>query len=132
MVATIIIGHGSFGSSILDSAEMIIGKQQNIKAINFLKDDSLNDIDQRIQQALSQLDTDNGVIILTDLMGGTPFNRSMVKAAENSSIRVIAGVNMPLVIELLNQRTSCIALDTLVQDIIQSSREMIVFGNKLI
>ncbi len=132
MIASIIIGHGNFGSSILESAEMIIGKQQNIQLIDFLKKDSLEDIDRKISQALDNLDTEDGVIVLADLMGGTPFNRMMLQASENPDIKVVAGVNMPLVMEILNNRSKISDLDSFIEENISMSREMMVLGNKLL
>lgn len=132
MIASIIIGHGHFGSSILASAEMIIGKQQNIQTIDFLPKDSLDDIDRKISQALDNLDTDDGVIILADLMGGTPFNRVMLKASESPGIKVVAGINMPFVMEVLNNRSKNDHLDAFIEDTISMSKEMMVFGNKLL
>lgn len=132
MIASIIIGHGNFGSSILESAEMIIGKQQNIQLIDFLKKDSLEDIDRKISQALDNLDIEDGVIVLADLMGGTPFNRMMLQASENPDIKVVAGVNMPLVMEILNNRSKISNLDSFIEENISMSREMMVLGNKLL
>lgn len=132
MIASIVIGHGSFGSSILESAEMIIGKQENIQTVDFLEEDSLDDIDKKISQALANLDTDDGVIVLADLMGGTPFNRAMLKASENSNLKVIAGINMPFVLEILNNRSQNENIDSLIEETITTSREMLVFGNKLL
>lgn len=132
MIAAIIIGHGEFGSSMLKTAEMIIGKQENIETIDFLAGHSVDVFDYNIEQKLSKLNTDSGVIVLADLMGGTPFNRMMVRAASNPSIKVIAGVNMPLVIELLTSRDNNKHIESFIKDIITNSKEGIVFGNELL
>lgn len=132
MIAAVITGHGKFGSCMLESAEMIIGKQENIQTIDFLIDQSVNDMDSNIDRKFSELDRDSGVIVLTDLMGGTPFNRIMLKASTDPTIKVIAGVNMPLIIEILNGRRNSANIDHLIKDIIEGSKESIVFGNELL
>ena len=79
-----------------------------------------------------ELDTDNGVIVLTDLMGGTSFNRMMMKATIDSKLKVVAGINMPFVIEVLTNRSNLKDIDSFIKDTVTTSKESIIFGNELI
>lgn len=131
MIAVIIMGHGRFGSSILESVEMIIGKQENVATIDFLENQSIDDIDNNINEKLKSLNKEEGILVLTDLLGGSPFNRAMLKSTEEPLMKVIAGVNMPLVIELLSLRDSKKPIDDLIKEVIKNSKESIVFGNEM-
>lgn len=69
---------------------------------------------------------------MTDLTGGTPFNRSIMMASENPNIKVIGGINLSLVLEILNSRSDNDDFENTIEESIEMSKEMIVFGNKLL
>lgn len=104
MYGIIITGHGRFAEGLLEAAELILGKQTNIEAINFLKEESSVDLRDKIENAVNSMKGLEGIIFLTDLAGGTPFNTSVILSEEINSCKVLGGTNLPLLIEILMNR----------------------------
>ena len=82
MIGLLITGHGNFATGVTSSVDLIAGKQENYQAVDFLPTYNLDDLDREMTKALENLKACSGVLILCDLLGGTPFN----KAAELTGI----------------------------------------------
>ncbi len=134
MIGFLVIGHNHFGSGILSAAEMIVGKHKNIECIDFLPDFDTTALDNAISQALDNLDYNEGIMIFTDLVGGSPFNRSMVVYTERPecNIHVISGTNLPVLVEALNLRESTNDPEVLVKQVMEAGRNNIVYGNEIL
>lgn len=100
MIYYILTGHGEFSPGISKSLEMIVGPQKNFSVVPFYETDPLekyeNDLTNSLVSAIEQSD---GVIIFTDLLGGTPFRVSMEISSKYQSVEVIVGTNLPMLIE---------------------------------
>ena len=103
MVGAIIVTHGSLGEEIIKSAEMIIGHQEKIKSVAIRPEDSEATIRENISKALNEVDEGKGVLILTDMFGGTPSNLSLCFFEENR-IEVVTGINLPMLIKFSTER----------------------------
>lgn len=93
----IITGHGNFGSGFKSSLDLIAGKYDFIKTVDFIENKSSDDLKEEINNMIK--DTDNKVYIFTDLPGGTPFKVSSELALEHSNIEVFCGTNLPMLVE---------------------------------
>lgn len=122
MIALVVATHGEFSREIVKSAEMIIGEQDNIASITFKPGEGLEDLANKYQQALSELDTKEGVLFLVDLYGGSPFNTAAKLILMEDNMDIITGVNLPMLIECLAQRGNS-RLETLVDKISQAAVE---------
>ncbi|OQQ76639.1 PTS mannose transporter subunit IIAB [Ligilactobacillus salivarius] len=107
MVGVILASHGGFADGIHQSAEMIFGPQENFKSCILKPDEGPEDVKKKMQEAVASLDNQDEVLFLVDLWGGTPFNQasSLVKEHEDKWT-IVAGMNLPMVIEALTQRFS--------------------------
>ncbi len=105
-VAVIVCTHGKAGGELINSAEMIMGEQENVRAIDFLPGEGLEDLNKKYQEAIDQLNTADGLLIFVDLVGGSPFNVAAQIALSGENIEVVAGVNIPMLIETLMQKDS--------------------------
>lgn len=107
MVGVILASHGGFADGIHQSAEMIFGPQENFKSCILKLDEGPEDVKKKMQEAVTSLDNQDEVLFLVDLWGGTPFNQasSLVKEHEDKWT-IVAGMNLPMVIEALTQRFS--------------------------
>ena len=107
MVGVILASHGGFADGIHQSAEMIFGPQENFKSCILKPDEGPEDVKKKMQEAIASLDNQDEVLFLVDLWGGTPFNQasSLVKEHEDKWT-IVAGMNLPMVIEALTQRFS--------------------------
>ncbi|HBN05151.1 PTS sugar transporter subunit IIA [Acidilutibacter cellobiosedens] len=109
MVGIILISHGYFAREALKSAEMIVGRQEKIKAISVVPGMDLNETVNKLKQAVNEVKENAGAIIMTDIIGGTPSNASSILTASLNNILVISGFNMPMLLEILTSRNKNIA-----------------------
>lgn len=100
MIGILVTSHGNFCIGIINALEMISGKNDSIHCVN-LDDNGIGDYSKRLNGKLDQLVKKyNNVIIFTDIVGGTPYNLCYQYILEkNSSIKLIAGMNLPMLIE---------------------------------
>jgi len=122
MIALIVATHGEFSREIVRSAEMIFGEQQNIAAVTFKPGEGLEDLKNKYEQALKELETQDGVLFLVDLFGGSPFNAAAALISAEENMDMITGVNLPMLIECLARRGNT-ALEPLVDAISQTAVE---------
>ncbi|HKL27451.1 MAG TPA: PTS sugar transporter subunit IIA [Desulfuromonadales bacterium] len=112
MVGLVIATHGKLGEELLNAVEMIIGPVRNARSIAVSRESSLEDIRREMQDAIQAAGTENqGVIIMTDMFGGTPANVGLT-FLEPDKIEVLTGINLPMVLKFFNSQEG-IALDEL-------------------
>lgn len=124
MLGIIVTGHGKFASGIGSGIELIAGPQKKFKLIDFDTGMSPEILHQLFIKAIDELNIDDGIIFLTDLAGGTPFNQAAMIKANNKNVGVIAGVNSPLIIEGLFNRE--VTVDQFIENSLQSGKSGIV------
>lgn len=103
MVGVIIISHGRLADTLVATAETIIGKIEGIKCIAVSHGDNAEDIRKAISEAVRLLDKGMGVLIITDMFGGTPSNISL-SFLEDGKVEVLTGVNLPMLLKLSSDR----------------------------
>ena len=103
MIGLVLVTHGRLAAEFVRAMEHVVGPQERIEAICIGPEDDMEGRRNDIAAAVAKVDSGEGVIILTDLFGGTPSNLaiSLMKSAE---VEVIAGVNLPMLIRLENAR----------------------------
>ncbi|MFZ7130868.1 MAG: PTS sugar transporter subunit IIA [Eubacteriales bacterium] len=106
MIGIVIVTHGKFGKAMIESAELIIGRQKNIIGLGLEHDDSVELLQEEIKKCIDQVDTGKGVLVFTDVFGGSPANITLKCMKERNNFRGITGVNMPMLLEALSQRGS--------------------------
>lgn len=105
----ILASHGPFAQGALECAEMLMGKQQNISVISVLIDSNIDELRQQMVSCYQTLNQGNGVIILVDLMGGTPCNLAAELTIKHDDVLLFCGFNIPVLLEVLNNREGSIA-----------------------
>ena len=98
-VAGVIVTHGHLAGELLAAAEMIIGPISHIAAVSIGWHDDVDAAREEVQRAISRVSQQKGVLLLTDMFGGTPTNIASM-FLEEGSVEVITGVNLPMVIKL--------------------------------
>lgn len=112
MIGLVVATHGHLGSELLASVQMIIGPVRNARAVSINQDNSMEDIWAAIDQAVKEVGADGaGVIIVTDMFGGTPANVSMT-FLQSQSVEVLTGVNLPILLKFFNSQEN-LGLDEL-------------------
>lgn len=104
MIGVILTGHGSFATGLYQAACQIIGEQPQFIAVNFPDGMSTEQLEQQLNSALTLCDSGEGVIFLTDIVGGSPFRLAATISYQYNHIEVVSGINMPLLLEVLLRR----------------------------
>ena len=125
MIGLLVTGHANFGSGMTSSVNLIAGEQEAYKYVDFLPTYSTEDLTVEITKALDELKDCEGVLIFTDLMGGTPFNVSAQLGHGKDNIRIVAGTNLPMLVEIVMSRKFMEDRDGLVESVLETGKEQI-------
>ena len=99
MIGVVVVTHGQLATELVNSTEMIVGDLPQFAAVSIGWHEDTQDARGEIEQAIVRVDQGHGVLVLTDMFGGTPSNLAMTFLGENT-VEVITGVNLPMLIKL--------------------------------
>jgi PTS system mannose-specific IIA component len=99
----VLVTHGRLAVEFIAALEHVVGPQENVRAISIGPDDDMEQRRKEIIDSVGEVDDGDGVVLLTDMFGGTPSNLA-ISVMENTKVEVIAGVNLPLLIKLAGMR----------------------------
>lgn len=123
MIGVVVVTHGQLAIELVNAAEMIVGELPQFIAVSIGWHDEVNDAREEIAQAIERVRGESGVLLLTDMFGGTPSNLGMT-FLETNRLEVITGVNLPMLIKLASLRSS--------QDLLSVAHEMRDHGRNAI
>jgi mannose PTS system EIIA component len=103
MIGLVLVTHGALASEFLAAMQHVVGVQKQITAINIGADDDVELRRAEILKAVADMNTGAGVVILTDMFGGTPSNLA-ISAMNAPDIEVICGINLPVLVKLAKVR----------------------------
>lgn len=121
--AVIATSHASLASGVYSAVKMIAGEFENLVIQEFKENDNLDDFDEKLKENYKSLKDYENVIVLADLAGGTPFNRSVMTLGDYKNVRVIAGLNFASLYQALNSSGN---LDDSVKEIINIGKESVI------
>jgi len=102
MIGIVIVTHSHLGDALIDAAEFIIGtRPDNMVSVSINLNENVDKLREKIAKGIKKVDQKKGVLILTDMFGGTPSNLSY-SFLEEGRVEVISGVNLPILIKALN------------------------------
>jgi PTS system mannose-specific IIA component len=105
MIGVVVVTHGQLATELVNAAEMIVGDLPQFTAVSIGWHDDVNDAREDISQAIDRVRAEEGVLLLTDMFGGTPSNLGMT-FLQKDKVEVITGVNLPMLIKLASLRRS--------------------------
>lgn len=124
MIGCLLTGHGNFGKGLYHSLEMIAGPQENFEVISFLEELPLEEYGATINESVKRLaEKTDGVIVFSDLLGGTPFKTAMMAAYQMANVAVIAGTNLPVLVESSVLRLMATDAKQLANNLIETGRD---------
>lgn len=130
MFGIVIVSHGRLAEAFVEVTEHVVGKQPQIKAVGIGPEDDAEAARARIVAAVKEVASGEGVVVLTDMFGGTPSNLA-ISVMKTEDIEVIAGVNVPMLIKLTSMRGK-VAMNDAVNQAQEAARKYInVAGNLL-
>jgi PTS system mannose-specific IIA component len=104
MIGILVVAHANLGQTLIDTVEFILGGEQEfMMAVSIDIQQNPENLRKKIKQGIAKVRTDNGVIILTDMFGGTPSNLSY-SFLEEGTVEVISGVNLPILLKAVTAR----------------------------
>ncbi len=117
MIGLVVVTHGRLAAEFRAALEHVVGAQDHFETISIGPDDDMEQRRNDILSAVARVDDGTGVIILTDMFGGTPSNLA-ISVMENAHVEVVAGVNLPMLIKLASVRgeTSLNEASTMARD----------------
>ncbi|PIJ51426.1 PTS mannose transporter subunit IIAB [Erwinia sp. OLTSP20] len=124
MTIAIMVGtHGWAAEQLIKTAEMLLGEQQNIGWIDFVPGENADTLMEKYQARLAGLDTSGGILFLVDTWGGSPFNAASRLVVDKENHEVVAGVNIPMLVETLMARDDNPTFAELVALAVETGRE---------
>ncbi|QJQ14936.1 PTS mannose transporter subunit IIAB [Enterobacter hormaechei] len=124
MTIAIVIGtHGWAAEQLLKTAEMLLGEQENVGWIDFVPGENAETLIEKYTAQLEKLDTSKGVLFLVDTWGGSPFNAASRIVVDKEHYEVVAGVNIPMLVETFMARDDNPGFDELVALAVETGRE---------
>ena len=103
MKGILIVCHGGLAAGLMDSVEMLMGKQQAYDFVSLQAGDQPDEFAKKVYQKIISLDTGEGVLVFVDVFGGTPFH-ALVNQLDKLNAECVTGVNIPMLIEAFNNR----------------------------
>ena len=102
MIGGVIVTHGQLANELVSAAEMIVGEINHITAVSIGWHDDVDVAREEVERAIQRADVGSGVLLLTDMFGGTPTNLAATFLGQ-ASVEIVTGVNLPMVIKLATQ-----------------------------
>jgi mannose PTS system EIIA component len=103
MIGMVLVTHGRLAAEFVAALEHVVGPQTNIRAVCIGADDDMERRRKEILDGVAEVDQGDGVVLLTDMFGGTPSNLA-ISVMEKAKVEVVAGINLPLLIKLAGMR----------------------------
>ena len=103
MVGILVVSHGKLAEALISATEFLVGSLQKVKGVSIWPKEREEEVKARIRKKMEEVDDGDGIVILTDIFGGTPTNSSL-SFLENEKVEVVTGVNMPMLLTLASYR----------------------------
>lgn len=105
MIGLVLVTHGRLAEELRSAMEHVVGKQRAVCTVCIGPDDDIEGRRSEIQNCIREVDSGDGVVLLTDMFGGTPSNLA-ISAMDRAGVEVIAGVNLPMLVKLAKVRSA--------------------------
>jgi PTS system mannose-specific IIA component len=131
MIGVVVVTHGQLATELVNAAETIVGDLPQFAAVSIGWHDDVDDAREEIRQTIGRLQAADGVLILTDMFGGTPANLGMT-FLENDKVEVITGVNLPMLIKLASVQKTASNLLAVAREMREHGRNAIWVASDLL
>ncbi len=131
MTGILLVTHANLGNALIETAELILeGSQENIGFVSINIKENPDSLRKKIKKGISKVKTDKGILILTDMFGGTPSNLSY-SFLEEGIVEVISGVNLPILLKAINSRKK-MDMATLTSSLIENGKRSISLASGIL
>ncbi|MEG0290198.1 MAG: PTS sugar transporter subunit IIA [Erysipelotrichaceae bacterium] len=122
MIKILVVSHGEMAKGILNSAQMIIGKFDNVDYLVFNEKMGISELEEEMNKKITNISDEMQYLIFTDILGGSPFNTACRFSFENENVSIIYGMNLPLLMQAIISKEGN-SLEGLVKNIVDSIPE---------
>lgn len=130
MIGAVVVTHGQLANELVSSAEMIVGEVPYIVPLSIGWHDDVNESRQEIERKIRAVDQGKGVLVLTDMSGGTPSNIAL-SLLERDRVEILTGVNLPMILKLANQNEDD-TLESLARRVRDQGKKHITLASELL
>lgn len=130
MIGLVIITHARLGRELVNAAEFILGKVEQVATVSVDSDTAAESLHSRLESAIAKVDSNQGVLIITDMFGGSPNNISLAFLDEGHR-EVVTGVNLPMLIKAATSREG-VSLKQLAHMVCEAGRDSISAASELL
>ena len=131
MIGVVVVTHGQLAAELVNAAEAIVGDLPRFAAVSIGWHDDTDDAREEIRQAIARLQGESGVLVLTDMFGGTPTNLGL-SFVEPERVEVVTGVNLPMLIKLASLRPAQPELLVVARELRETGRNAIHVASDLL
>ncbi|ELM3617820.1 PTS mannose transporter subunit IIA [Aeromonas sobria] len=123
MIGIVVSGHINFASGMQSAIKAIVGEPEQMRFVDFVESMSTDELEAALRNAAQEVSSDDGVLFLTDIPGGSPANRASVILMDSAKVEVLSGVNLPMIANAAFERdgASLPELVDILQDIGKST-----------
>ncbi len=131
MIGILLVTHANLGKTLIETIEFILGESpENFSCVSINIQENPDSLRKKIKKGLLKVDSDNGVIILTDMFGGTPSNLSY-SFLEEGKVEVISGVNLPILLKAVTARSK-MDIETLSLSLVEHGKKSISLASGIL
>lgn len=131
MIGIIVVTHGNFSKEIIKSCELIAGPAEKVIALTLNREDNIENLNEQFLKSLNELEDGDGVLVLADLLGGSPSNVASLNLKKGCKYQAITGLNLPMLLEAMINRNGN-TLERLAEACIQAGAEGVKHINKIL
>ena len=130
MIGLVLVTHGRLAEEFVAALEHVVGSQEQVAAISIGPEDDMERRRDDVLEKINDVDSGSGVIVLTDMFGGTPSNLA-ISFLEQSTVEVVAGVNLPMLIKIASVRDT-LSLAEVAEAAMEAGRKYISVASSLL
>lgn len=130
-VGAVVVTHGGLATELLKATARIVGPSEHIRAVSIDWDDEVASAREQIEQAIAAVAAPGGVLIFTDMFGGTPTNVSL-SFLETGAVEILTGVNLPMLVKLANLQGSAAPLEEIARQVRDRGQKSVYVASEIL
>ncbi len=120
----IVVSHGSYARGLVDTVQMIAGKQEDLEAFGLEPEESVDTLKEKIRQSIEQASQEEEILILTDIFYGSPFN-TVISLMPEYDLYHVTGINLPLMMEVIMGRISGKHVEEICKELLKAAPDTV-------
>ncbi|WP_419748376.1 PTS sugar transporter subunit IIA [Clostridium perfringens] len=132
MIGVLVATHGEMAKGLFDAIDMICGTQEKFSIVSLRRGQDAESFGEELGEKINELNSDEGVVVLVDLLGATPMNQSALNLYKSDKVEVITGVNLPMVVTAAMERDCFSDIKELVEKIKNDGKDSVCSVRELL